>query len=81
MNKITASNMGYDLPKAGDLFLHVPTQDVYIVVALPEQVVALVNLATGASWSSHSLFDDCQEDFRRLRPGSTVSLTVQESLS
>lgn len=79
MNNVVGSVIRTETkPRGGDLYLHVPTQDVYIVAALPEQVVALVSLSTGASWSSYKLFDECQEDFRRLRPGSAVSLTVQE---
>lgn len=79
MNEVTAINMDYDRPNAGDLYLHVPSRDIYIVAALPEGAVALVSLSTGASWSSYKLFDECQENFRRLPPGTPIRLTVQEN--
>lgn len=79
MNNVVGSVIRTETkPKAGDLYLHVPSRDIYIVAALPEGAVALVSLSTGASWSSYKLFDECQENFRRLPPGSAVSLTVQE---
>lgn len=80
MNNVVGSEIQtVGKPKCGDLYLHVPTGDTYIVSRVPHSSESvLTSLIDGNVWASDGLFEGHDDEFEKLLPGTQLTLTVKE---
>ena len=76
MNKISWSDIKTACtPRGGDLYLHVPSGDIYIVSASRG---VLTSLSDGSIWAHDDVFGGQDDEFEKLLPGTQLTLTVKE---